>query len=102
MEKLRVIYCRVLVKSAEVFFFFQGFLIFLKLVRFSIDCQRSILPLQVLDSVRVTAMHLLQLVNNPEWLFQISKGHAYVAHVLDNDKKRIKTLLKEVIFVEFF
>ncbi|VDM38958.1 unnamed protein product [Toxocara canis] len=50
---------------------------------------------EVLDSVRVTMMHLLQLVNNPEWLFRISKGHAYIAHVLENDKRRIKEILKE-------
>ncbi|VDK79701.1 unnamed protein product [Anisakis simplex] len=40
-------------------------------------------------------MHLLQLVNNPEWLFRISKGHAYIAHVLENDKRRIKDIFKE-------
>uniref|UniRef100_A0A915PQ08 Piezo non-specific cation channel R-Ras-binding domain-containing protein n=1 Tax=Setaria digitata TaxID=48799 RepID=A0A915PQ08_9BILA len=50
---------------------------------------------EVLDSVRVTVMHIFQLLNNPEWLFKISKGDAYVAHVLDNDKKRIKTILKD-------
>lgn len=50
---------------------------------------------EVLDSVRVTAMHLLQLVNNPEWLFRISKGHAYIAHVLENDKRCIKEILHE-------
>ncbi|VDK76424.1 unnamed protein product [Onchocerca ochengi] len=50
---------------------------------------------EVLDSVRVTAMHIFQLLNNPEWLYQISKGDAFVAHVLDKDKKRIKAILKD-------
>ncbi|VDN07666.1 unnamed protein product [Thelazia callipaeda] len=50
---------------------------------------------EVLDSIRVTAMHIFQLLNNPEWLYQISKGDAYVAHVLDSDKKRIKAILKD-------
>ncbi|VDO10735.1 unnamed protein product, partial [Brugia timori] len=54
---------------------------------------------EVLDSVRVTMMHIFQLLNNPEWLYRISKGDAFVAHVLDKDKKRIKAVLKDVTFV---
>uniref|UniRef100_A0A1I8EMU6 Piezo non-specific cation channel R-Ras-binding domain-containing protein n=1 Tax=Wuchereria bancrofti TaxID=6293 RepID=A0A1I8EMU6_WUCBA len=50
---------------------------------------------EVLDSVRVTMMHIFQLLNNPEWLYRISKGAAFVAHVLDKDKKRIKEVLKD-------
>ncbi|VIO95277.1 Uncharacterized protein BM_BM11405 [Brugia malayi] len=50
---------------------------------------------EVLDSVRVTMMHIFQLLNNPEWLYRISKGDAFVAHVLDKDKKRIKAVLKD-------
>ncbi|KAM3721751.1 Piezo-type mechanosensitive ion channel component [Dirofilaria immitis] len=50
---------------------------------------------EVLDSVRVTAMHIFQLLNNPEWLYRISKGDAFVSHVLDKDKKRIKAILKD-------
>lgn len=41
-------------------------------------------------------MHIFQLLNNPEWLYRISKGNAFVAHVLDKDKKRIKAALKDV------
>lgn len=44
-------------------------------------------------------MHIFQLLNNPEWLYRISKGNAFVAHVLDKDKKRIKAALKDVLFV---
>ncbi|MCP9264115.1 hypothetical protein DINM_022116 [Dirofilaria immitis] len=44
---------------------------------------------EVLDSVRVTAMHIFQLLNNPEWLYRISKGDAFVSHVLDKDKNEL-------------
>lgn len=50
---------------------------------------------EILDSVRLTLHHLLHLINNPEWLFEISKGHAYIAYVLENEKKKIKTILGE-------
>uniref|UniRef100_A0A158Q6P6 Piezo-type mechanosensitive ion channel component n=1 Tax=Elaeophora elaphi TaxID=1147741 RepID=A0A158Q6P6_9BILA len=50
---------------------------------------------EVLESVRVTIVHIFQLLNNPEWLYRISKGDAFVAHVLDKDKKRIKAVLKD-------
>uniref|UniRef100_A0A1I7VN23 Piezo_RRas_bdg domain-containing protein n=1 Tax=Loa loa TaxID=7209 RepID=A0A1I7VN23_LOALO len=50
---------------------------------------------EVLDSVRVTALHIFQLLNNPEWLYRISKDDAFVAHVLNEDKRRIKAILKD-------
>uniref|UniRef100_A0A1I8AVS2 Piezo_RRas_bdg domain-containing protein n=1 Tax=Steinernema glaseri TaxID=37863 RepID=A0A1I8AVS2_9BILA len=45
---------------------------------------------EVLQSVKVTMGHLCQLINNPEWLFRTSKGHAFIAHVLENDKNFLK------------
>ncbi|KAK0424254.1 hypothetical protein QR680_008577 [Steinernema hermaphroditum] len=45
---------------------------------------------EVLQSIKVTVGHLCQLINNPEWLFRTSKGHAFIAHVLENDKNFLK------------
>ncbi|TKR93262.1 hypothetical protein L596_007754 [Steinernema carpocapsae] len=45
---------------------------------------------EVLQSIQVTVGHLCQLINNPEWLFRTSKGHAFIAHVLENDKNYLK------------
>ncbi|TKR95873.1 hypothetical protein L596_009983 [Steinernema carpocapsae] len=45
---------------------------------------------EVLQSIQVIVGHLCQLINNPEWLFRTSKGHAFIVHVLANDKNYLK------------
>uniref|UniRef100_A0A914VZT2 Piezo-type mechanosensitive ion channel component n=1 Tax=Plectus sambesii TaxID=2011161 RepID=A0A914VZT2_9BILA len=46
---------------------------------------------EVFDSVKITFGHLFELLKNPEWLYRNSKGHAFIAHVLEEEKKNLKT-----------
>lgn len=51
---------------------------------------------EVIDSVKVTFGHLFELLKNPEWLYRNSKGHAFIAHVLEEEKKQLKKMYVEV------
>lgn len=51
---------------------------------------------EVIDSVKITLGHLFELFKNPEWLYRNSKGHAFIAHVLEEEKKQLKKKFGEV------
>ena len=51
---------------------------------------------EIFLTIQLTLGHVLKLLKNPEWLYRNSKGHAFIAHVLEEEKKQLKTHFRQV------